>query len=52
MPELSMLLGTASIFLRVFPVLLAAAAHCLLVFEAALDKLALVLMLREGFAEP
>lgn len=51
MPEPSMLLGTASIFLRVFPISLAAAAHCLLVFEAALDKLALFLMLREGFAE-
>lgn len=51
-PEPSMLLGTASIFLRVFPISLAAAAHCLLVFEAALDKLALVLVLREGFSEP
>lgn len=31
---------------------LAAAAPRFLVFETALDKLALVLMLREGFAEP
>lgn len=52
MPEPSMLMGTASVFLRAFPVSLAAAAHWFLVFEAALDKLALVLMLREGFAEP